>query len=223
MVEYVPLLLDGLAVTLRVAALSALLGGVLAVAAGLGRLSRYRAVRAAVGTYVEVFRGTSAIVQLFWIFFALPLVGVSLPTMTAAVLALGLNVGAYGAEIVRGAVKAVPAEQWDAAIALNFTPAQRMRRIILPQALRTMLPPAGNLLVELLKGTSLVSLVTLSDLTFRAQLLVTSTLDTTRIFGLVLLMYFVVAFALTRSVRWLERRVSVGADYRATALDRSLR
>lgn len=219
MLEYLPSLLRGFVVTLQVFVLSALLGSAVALAAGLGRLSRHRSVRLGVGVYVEVFRGTSAIVQLFWFFFALPLIGISLSTMTAAVLALGLNVGAYGAEVVRGAVIAIPIEQWDAAVALNFTPAQRMRRVILPQAVRTMLPPAGNLLVELLKGTALVSLITLSDLAFQAQLLVTSTLETTEIYLLVLLIYFVVAFSLTRGVRWVERRVSVGADFQAAAVD----
>lgn len=179
----------------------------LAVVAGLARMSPWRAVSWPAVTYIELFRGTSALVQLFWVYYVLPLFGVSISAMTAAVLVLGLNSGAYGAEVVRGAVQGVPQSQREAAIALNFTPAHTLRRIILPQAFAAMLPPAGNLLIELLKNTALVSLITIADLTFRAQLLRADTLRTVEIFGLVLLIYFLVALCMTAGVRWLERRL----------------
>ncbi|MBI2952421.1 ectoine/hydroxyectoine ABC transporter permease subunit EhuC [bacterium] len=204
--------MSGAVVTVELTAGAAGVACVAAFLAGLGRLSRRRPVRWLAGTYVEAFRGTSALVQLFWAYFALPLVGVSLDAMTAGVLALGLNTGAYGAEVVRGAVRAVPQGQHEAALALNLTNAQKMRHVILPQALVAALPPAGNLLIEMLKNTSLVSLITISELTFRGQTLRAETLRTVEIFGLLLVVYFLLALLITSGVRALERRLSFGMD-----------
>lgn len=203
--DLLPLLLDGLGVTLRIFFGAVWLALPLAVAAGLARTSRWRVLRWPAACYVEVIRGTSALVQLFWFYFVLPLFGLQLPAMTVAIVVLALNTGAYGAEVVRGAVAAIPGGQREAAIALNMTRAQTMRRIILPQALLAMLPPGGNLLIELLKNTALVSLITITDLTFRAQLLRGETLRTVEIFTWVLLLYFVVAMIVTAGVRALER------------------
>jgi len=210
--DLLPPLTDGLGVTLMLTAPAALLATAAALLAGLGRLSRRAWVRAPVRAYVEVFRGTSALVQLFWFYFALPLVGIELDAMTAGILVLGLNTGAYGSEIVRGAIRAVPRGQWDAAAALDLSHAQTLRFVILPQALLAMLPPAGNLLVELLKNTALVSLVTISDLTFQGQVLRAATLRSGEIFGLVLLLYFAAATLLVRGVRGLERHLARGRD-----------
>lgn len=118
---------------------------------------------------MEVFRGTSALVQLFWFYFVLPMFGMKLPALLVGIVVLGANAGAYGAEVVRGAILAVPAGQREAAVALNLTRARTIWRIILPQAVPAMLPPTGNLLIELLKNTALVSLITITDLTFRGS------------------------------------------------------
>jgi polar amino acid transport system permease protein len=210
--DYLPALMKGAWVTVQVTAFATLLWVPMAVLAGLSRLSRRKSLRAIAGTYIEIFRGTSALVQLFWLFFALPLLGIRLTPLTAGVLALGLNIGAYGAEVVRKAVLAVPKGQKEAAIALNMTPLQRMVRVVFPQALVAMLPPFGNLMIELLKSTALVSLITLSDLTFQAQLLRSATGQTAAIFSLILVIYFVMAYAITLIVRAIERRVSFGMD-----------
>ncbi|CAB3717263.1 L-cystine transport system permease protein YecS [Achromobacter deleyi] len=207
--ELVPPLLEGLAVTLEIMAGAVVLAVPLALAAGIGRLSTLRPVRWVASIYVEVFRGTSALVQLFWFYFVLPLFGVQLPAMLVGIVVLALNAGAYGAEVVRGAIRAVPPGQREAGVALNLTRGQIMRRIVVPQAIPAMLPPAGNLLIELLKNTALVSLITITDLTFRGQLLRSETLRTTEIFTLMLLMYFAVALLITAGVRLLERRVRV--------------
>ncbi len=207
--DLLPELIGGLAVTIEVTAGAALVALAMALAAGLGRLSPHRLVRVIAIAYIEVFRGTSALVQLFWVYFVLPLLGISLDPMTAGILVLGLNIGAYGAEVVRGAVLAVPPGQHEAAAALGFTPRRTRWTIVMPQALPVMLPAAGNLLVELLKGTALVSLITLGDLTFAAQTLRASTLRTAEIFTLVLILYFAVAAILTAGTRWIERRVSL--------------
>jgi polar amino acid transport system permease protein len=213
--DLLPALLSGLLVTLEVTAGGAAVALVMAFAGGLGRLSRIGPVRVLAGAYVEIVRGTSALVQLFWVFFVLPFVGVSVEPMTAGILVLGLNIGAYGSEVVRGAIQAVPVEQREAAVALNLSPARALWGIVIPQALPVMVPPAGNLLIELLKSTALVSLITLGDLTFAAQSLRADTLRTPEIFSLVLLLYFAVALVLSRGMRRLERRLSVWRDAEA--------
>jgi polar amino acid transport system permease protein len=174
------------------------------------KLSKWKILRMISSIYIEVFRGTSLLIQLFWLYFALPMLGVQLSAMTAGVLAIGLNYGAYGAEVVRSSIQAVPKGQTEAAIALNMTTFQKMRIVILPQALLLMTPTFGNLTIELLKGTALVSLVTLSDLTFQAMLLRTATMKTAEIFGLLLIFYFLIAYPVSLGFRWLERKLSVG-------------
>lgn len=205
-----PPLLQGLWVTVQITVGAALLAIPLAILSGLGRLSNQRLLRWPASVYVEVFRGTSALVQLFWFFFVLPLFGIQLPALLVGIVVLALNAGAYGAEVVRGAVMAVPSGQREAAVALNMTRAKIIRRIVLPQAIPAMLPPATNLMIELLKNTALVSLITITDLTFRGQLLRSETLKTVEVFGLMLLLYFAAALVITAGMRMLERRFKVG-------------
>ncbi|MDQ3990459.1 MAG: ectoine/hydroxyectoine ABC transporter permease subunit EhuC, partial [Actinomycetota bacterium] len=193
-------LLEGVPVTVV-----ATLGGitltiVLSFAAGLALLSRSRAVRAVSRTYVELWRGTSEVVQLFWIAFVLPvLVGIQFVPLAAGILVLGLNHGAYGAEIVRGAVQSVPTAQYEGAIALNLTPAQRMRRVILPQAVVEMLPPFNNLFIQLLKGSALLSLIDVADLTNigTERLEVAFGRQSLLIYSIMLVMYLVLALLIT--------------------------
>lgn len=208
--ELLPLLMKGTLVTIEIAVCSILLAIVMAGFATTLRAAPYRIMRWTGNVYVEIFRGTSLLVQLFWLFFVLPLppFDVHLTPFTVAIVGLGLHYGAYGSEILRGALRSVPGGQFEAALALNMPPAARMRRIVLPQAMINALPPATNLMIELLKGTSLVSLITLSDLTFRARQLDESTFKTAEIFGLTLLIYFVLAQVIVAVMRYFERRVS---------------
>ncbi|MBX6319549.1 ectoine/hydroxyectoine ABC transporter permease subunit EhuC [Pigmentiphaga sp.] len=206
--DLLPPLLRGLGVTLVITGGAAALAVPSALVAGLCRLSHRRWVAWPAACYVEVFRGTSALVQLFWVYYVLPLLGVRLPAMWAGILVLGLHTGAYGAEIVRGAIASVPRGQTEAARALNMTPRATLWRVVLPQAVSLMLPPAGNLLIELLKNTALVSLITITDLTFSAQLLRSETFRTVEVFCIVLVMYFLVAQALNGGMRLLERRAN---------------
>jgi polar amino acid transport system permease protein len=203
-------LFSGLKITLEVTLFSAILAFVVAFAAGIARIARQRWIRAIAAVYVEGFRSMSALVVMFWLYFALPLLGLQLTALQAGVLALGLSYGAYGAEIVRGAILQVPRGQWEAATAVNMSPGQRMRYVVLPQAILAMLPPLSNLLVDLVKATSLVALITLADLTFEGKILQGTLGHPIEIFALVLLVYFVVNFVLTRLVRLLERRFSHG-------------
>ena len=213
LVPHLPHLLGGLQVTLQVFAGSALLAAASALVAGVARTSTDPVVRGAAAGYVEAFRGTSALVQLFWAYFALPLLfGVHLDAMVVGILVLGLNAGAYGAEIVRGAVLAVPAGQHQAAVALNLTAWQRLRHVVLPQAGLAMLPPVGNLSIELLKSTALVSMITVTDVTRAGLEIRDNTLLTTEILSLLLLIYLALALLLTAAVRGLEARLSRGRE-----------
>ncbi|TYK47753.1 ectoine/hydroxyectoine ABC transporter permease subunit EhuC [Actinomadura decatromicini] len=199
--------LDGAWLTFRLTLLGGALALALALVFGLAGTSRRAWVRGLNRVYVEFFRGNATLVLLFWFFYALPLIGLRFSTMFAAVLALGLNIGAYGAEVVRGSIKAVPRAQYEATVALNFTPYQRMRRVLLPQGFALMLPPFGNLIIELMKGTAIVSLVGLVDLTRVSKNIQGSTGQTIAAFTMVLVLYFVIAQVLQLAVRYAERRV----------------
>jgi len=207
---FLPGLLEGALLTAKITVLGCLLAVAMATLAALGKLYGPSPVRWLANLYIEIFRGTSALVQLFWLFFVLPQFGISLEPFTVAVLGLGLNVGAYGAECVRGAIQSVARGQWEAATALNMTRSQMLRRIILPQAFIAMIPPWGNLFIELLKSTALVSLITLSDLAFKAQQMNQTTMKTIPIFTLVLLIYLAMSLVITIGMRYLEGRLSKG-------------
>ena len=210
--DLLPSLLTGLLVTLQITAGAAVVALVSSFLAGLGRLSGRRTVRGIWRLYVDVFRGTSALVQLFWAYFALPLLGLRLEAVTVGILVLGLNLGSYGSEIVRSAIRSVSQSQYDAAAALNLSRRQTLWRIILPQAALRMIPPFGNLFIELLKGTALVSLISLADLTFRGQTLRAATLRSGEIFALILVLYFLLAQVIARGMRFLESRLAAGRD-----------
>ena len=208
--DFLPELIRGGVITLQVTAGGAVVAVAAALVAALLRLYGPLPLRWLATAYVELFRGTSALVQLFWLFFVLPHFGITLEPMAVGIAALGLNVGAYGAEVVRGAIGSVARGQWEAARALNLTRAQTLRRIVLPQAFVAMIPPWGNLFIELLKATSLVSLITLSDLAFKAQQLNQNTLRTAEVFGTVLMMYLGLSVLITIAMRALEARASRG-------------
>ncbi|MEQ8762349.1 MAG: ectoine/hydroxyectoine ABC transporter permease subunit EhuC [Planctomycetota bacterium] len=200
-------LLEGLGTTVLLTLCGSALAAFFAFTAGLARLSKDVILRSLARLYIELFRGTSALVQLFWFYFALPiLLDIQLDALLVGILVLGLNIGAYGAEVVRSGLQSVPREQIEASIALNLTPRQRLRQVIIPQAIPIMLPPFGNLLIELLKGTALVSMITVTDLTRAALYWRDETYRTNEIFGGLLVVYFVLAWLLTRGIRWLERR-----------------
>lgn len=211
-------LLDGARVTVQVTGLSVMVGTVIGVLGGIAALSRHAAVRFVVRVYVEIFRGVSALILLFWAAFALPrLLNIDLSILTAAVIALGTNMGAYCTELARGAIRSVPRGQSEAAVAVNLGAYQRLRYVILPQAFITMLPPYGNLLIEVVKGSALVSLLPeLDDVMRTAQILRNNRAQigesTLEIYLAALLVYFTIARAIAVSVGLAERRLSRGMD-----------
>jgi polar amino acid transport system permease protein len=203
--EHGPTLLMGATTTVKVLICSTILYVIISMIFGLMRISKNPIIQGIATVYIEIFRGTSLLVQLFWFYYVLPFFGISLEAFIAGVLSLGMNFGAYGAEIVRGGILAVPKGQWEAAHALNFGPVKRIKRIIIPQIFPIVLPPAANLTVELLKATALVALVTVVDLTFEAKQINSITWLSAQAFGTALLIYYLMArFALVPFLRWLE-------------------
>ncbi|WP_368640547.1 ectoine/hydroxyectoine ABC transporter permease subunit EhuC [Castellaniella ginsengisoli] len=212
--QYATPLLAGARVTIELTLYSTVFGALFSFLFGIGRLSSLRLCRWISIALIEIFRGTSLLVQLFWLFFALPVLGqalgidLRLPPVVAGTLALSLNIGAYGAEVVRGAIQAVPHNQHEAAKALDFTPRQTLWRIAIPQAVPEMMPSFSNLAIQNLKDTALVSLIGLGDLAFQAERIRNFTQDSTTIYTTLLLMYFGMALVITLLMRLLEKHAS---------------
>jgi polar amino acid transport system permease protein len=211
-----PALRGGIWTTVSVTFLAAAWGTVVAVVFGVASLSSNRVVRGFIRVYVEVLRGISVVILVFFVFFALPLFldFVNYTLMQAAVLALGLNLSAYGTEIVRGAVQAVPRGQTEAAVAINLSTLRRIWSVTLPQAAIIILPPYGNLLIEVLKASALVSFLGLSEITNRAQNLrnQAGSPDSALIFLTALIIYFVLSQGIAFGMRLLERRFGRGLE-----------
>lgn len=203
---FLPALLRGAVVTVQVSVLSVILFYISAVLAGLGKISPFAPVRWLSIVYIEVFRGTSLLVQLFWFFFVLPEFGITLSPMEAGVIGIGLNFGAYGAEVVRGAIVSVPRGQWEAATALNMPAWKRTMRIVLPQALIVMIPGMSNLTIEMIKATALVSAVTLVDITYASVQQNQIHYRTIEIFLVTLLLYYCLAQLVRFGAGMLEER-----------------
>ncbi|WP_390356205.1 amino acid ABC transporter permease [Virgibacillus halophilus] len=201
-------MLKGIGITIQVLVYSAILAYAIAFIAGLCRQSNNILLRKFTGFYVEVFRGTSLIVQLFWFYYAIPMlfdihIG---NNMMAGVLAIALNYGAYMSEIVRGSIVAVDKGQTEAATALNMSGFQRMRLVILPQAVRMMLPEFGNYLIQILKATSLVSLIGMTDILYHGNILRSTNIAMApTVYLLVLVFYFILALPLIFLTRKMEK------------------
>lgn len=207
-IDIFPALLHGTWITIQVTLGAIALACAASTAAALCRLSGNPALSWPARIYIEFFRGTSALVQLFWAFYVLPFSGINIGPLTSAIIVLGLNGGAYGSEIIRGAVSAIPQGQRDAATALNLPRFSRIFGIMTPQALPLILPPLTNLFIDILKNSALAGLVTVGDLTFQAQVLRESTPASGYIFGVVMLIYFALAICMSMAMRWLESRVN---------------
>ncbi|MEU3985952.1 ectoine/hydroxyectoine ABC transporter permease subunit EhuC [Streptomyces sp. NPDC026672] len=208
-------------VTVEATVLGSLVAGVLSFVLGLAAGSGWRVLRWTSRGAVEFFRGTSLYIQLFWLYYAFPLLtGYELGPLLCGVLAFGLNYGAYGSEVVRGALAAVPRPQQEAAVALSFSPLQRWYRVVLPQAWPQMIPPFTNLSIQMLKSTPLLWLISVADLTTVVQTLRDRTGETVPAYVTLLLLYFVLAMLLTWGMRLLERHAAarLGRTGRADTL-----
>ena len=205
------LLFQGLVNTVRLCALGLAIGAVIAVLVGLARASRSRWLWMPAALYIEVVRDSPLLMQLYVIFFALPiLLKIEVPIFVAGVAALVVNGSAFMAEIVRAGVQAVGKDQWEAARSLGLGYLQTMRWVVMPQAVRVMIPPGVGLLIGLIKDSSIVSVLSYVELTRAGQILMEKTFLPFQAFGIVAVLYFALCYPLSRLALYSERRLKLG-------------
>ena len=206
----IPLLLIGAGVTIQITVLSTAIGFVIGLIVGVARISHVRLLRMLAEVYVEFFRGTPLLVQIFLFYFALPvLTGQRIDPFIAAISACGINSGAYVAEIFRAGIQSVDDGQMEAGRSLGMTWLQTMRYIIVPQAFKRVIPPLGNEFIAMLKDSSLVSVIGFEELTRRGQLIIAKTYGSFEIWMSVAVIYLVMTLTISRFVAYLERRYRV--------------
>lgn len=203
-----PMALAMIKVTLPLTAISFSLGLLIAVLTAIARIANIKILKQLSEFYIWIFRGTPLLVQLFIVYFGLPIVGVTLDVWSAAIITFSLNIGAYASEAVRAAVLSVPKGQWEAATALGMSYAQILRRIIAPQAARISLPPLSNIFISTLKDTSLAASITMVDMFMVAQRIAARTFDPLTLYVLAALFYLIVCTFLTFLQARLEKRFS---------------
>ena len=202
-----PLLLVGAGVTIKITALSVALGVVIGLFVGIARISRIKILRVLAAIYVDFFRGTPLLVQIFLVYFALPVItGQRVDPFVAAIGSCGINSGAYVAEIFRAGIQSIDKGQMEAGRSLGMTWVQTMRYIIVPQAFKRVIPPLGNEFIALLKDSSLVSVSGFEELTRRGQLIIAKTYGSLEIWISVAVIYLAMTLTISRFVAYLERR-----------------
>jgi polar amino acid transport system permease protein len=208
--ENLGLLLAGLRTTVMLAVLAFALGLVLGLVAALGRMSRFRTIRALSGAYVEFFRTTPLLAQLWWIYYVIPFTtGLVVPRLGTAIIAFGLNLGAFLCEIYRAGIMSISRNQRNAALALGMTPTQAMRRVILPQAVSRVVPPMGSMWVSLFKDTAIVFVIAVPELMHAAREVAVETYRPLEILTVTALIYFIVTYPQARGVDFLHRKFRV--------------
>lgn len=207
--DSIPILLQGAWITVTVTIISMALGLILGMIAALAKLSKLKIVSWLANQYIDIVRGTPLLVQLFLIYYGLPQIGITIDPFPSAVLGLGINTGAYVAEVIRSGIQAVDKGQREAAFALGMTPVQTMRLIILPQAFKIIIPPLGNQFILLIKDSSLVSTITLVELTRTAQRIISTTYKPIELYLLAALMYYIISLLATKLLNRLEKKVRV--------------
>ncbi len=216
--SFLPALLEGAGITVSVSVLSFAAALLLGLLLALARLSHFMPLRVLAACYIQFIRGTPMLLQLFFIYYVLPYAGILLSPFVSGVLGLSINYAAYMAEVFRGGIQAIPKGQWEASAALGMSRRLLMRRIIVPQAIRVVIPPLGNFFVSIFKDSALVSVITLRDLTFTAEILAAATFKHFEIFAMVAAIYLAISYPTARLVAWVEHRleIAVGSP-RATA------
>jgi cystine transport system permease protein len=201
-----PLLQATVTGTIPLTAISFVLGLVVALVVALMRLSPVRAVSGAARTFISVIRGTPLLLQLFIIYYGLPAMGVRFDPFPAAVLAFTLNVGGYAAEVIRSSILAVPKGQWEAASTVGMNYATTLRRVVLPQATRTAIPPLSNTLISLVKDTSLASTIQVTELMRKAQEVAAPTYQFFALYSVAAVYYWAICLGLSFGQSRLEER-----------------
>lgn len=202
-----PILLMGAGVTIEITAFSVAIGFFIGLLVGIARISQFKILRIMAAVYADCIRGTPLLVQIFLIYFALPMaIGQRVEPFIAAVAACGINSGAYVSEIFRAGIQAIDVGQMEAGRSLGLTWWQTMRLIILPQAFKNILPPLGNEFIAMLKDSSLVSVIGFEELTRRGQLIIAQTYGSFEIWMTVAVLYLIMTMAISRIVAFLEKR-----------------
>jgi len=204
-----PYLLEGVWMTIRLTFFAVGVGIIIGTILGLARVSKNKIFGGIAKAYIEFFRGTPLLVQLFLLYFGLPSLGIDMPNYLAAIIGLGLNSGAYVGEIVRSGINAIDTGQMEAARSLGMNYSQAMKYVVLPQAIKQVIPPLGNEFIALLKDSSLVSVIAVRDLTRQGRLIISRTYRSFLFWVVVALLYFIMTFVMTRLVNYLERRLDV--------------
>ncbi|QOT77345.1 amino acid ABC transporter permease [Cupriavidus basilensis] len=204
-----PVLLQGMLLTIKFALLSMIFGLVIGTVVALMGISHQAVPKAIARTYVSIMRGTPLLVQIFVVYYGLPGIGIALEPTPAGVLTLSLNVGAYLSESMRGAILGIPRGQWLAAYSLGLTQGQTLRYVVGPQALRLAVPSLSNSLISLIKDTSLVSVITVTELLRTAQEVIAATYQPLPLYLAVAAIYWMLSTALAHVQRLLERRLSL--------------
>ncbi len=209
MINSLPLLIVGAGITIQITAISVGLGLIIGMFVGIARICNVKVLRALAAVYIDFLRGTPLLVQIFLIYFALPMVvGQRVDPFIAAITACGINSGAYIAEIFRAGIQAIDEGQMEAGRSLGMTWVQTMRYIIVPQAFKNIVPPLGNEFIALLKDSSLVSVIGFEELTRRGQLIIARTYDSLEIWITVALIYLVMTLTISRLVSYMEKRLA---------------
>jgi polar amino acid transport system permease protein len=205
--EFLPILLQGVWLTIIVTSGSLVLSTMLGMLWALMRVSRVRFLQSLSQGIVNMIRGVPIIVQLFYIYFVMPELGVTLTALQAAIIGLGIAYSAYQAENFRAGIEAIDKGQIEASESLGMGWTLMMRRVILPQAVKIILPPYGNIMIMMLKDSSQASTITVAELTMKGQLVASSTFKYTSVLTMVAVLYLVMSVPLILFVGWLERRM----------------
>ncbi len=218
MVTFLPSLLRGASLTIMVSLLSFALAAVVGLLVGIARISRLLPLRILATPYVQFIRGTPLLLQLFFIYYVLPYGGLVLTPFTSGVIGLTVNYSAYMAEVFRGGILAIPKGQWEAGLSTGMSRRLLLRRIILPQALRIVVPAVGNFFVSIFKDSALVSVITMKDLMFSGEILAAATFKHFEIFAMVATIYFLISYPTAKFVEYVEKRLDVHRTRPAAAV-----
>ncbi len=209
MIQFLPTLLQGALLTIAVSLLAFALALVFGLIVGITRISRVVPLRMLAACYIQFIRGTPLLLQLFFIYYVLPYAGIVLSPFISGAIGLTLNCAAYMAEVFRSGIQAIPKGQWEAGTSVGMSRALLMRRIILPQAVRIIIPSLGNFFVSIFKDSALLSVITMRDLMFSGQLLASATYKHFEIFTMVAVIYFLISYPTAKLVEWIEAKVDI--------------
>src|SRR5215469_8195805 len=209
MISFLPRLLEGAQLTIIISLLSYVLSLIVGLLVGIARVSRHWPLRWLATPYVQFIRGTPLLLQLFFIYYVLPYAGLILDPFTSAIWGLTINYSAYMAEVFRGGILAIPKGQWEAGLSVGMSRRLLLRRIILPQAMRIVVPAIGNFFVSIFKDSALVSVITMRDLMFSGQILAAATFKHFEIFAMVAVIYFLISYPTAKFVEYIEARLDL--------------